>query len=267
MKRAIIPGRHARADLHPVVIDVGAGPMFGRALELAEILQIRRAAGRDHRRVEPVRAHAGERFVVEFLRVGPAGFGGVEHEARKDEALGVRDLARQRNRFGWRLDAGALAARIAFDHDRERAARSGGGLRQACDHGRIVGRDRHVGFALQRAEARHLLFAEQVVADQDIVDAGVRHHLGFADLLAGDAFGAGCDLHVRQHRALVRLDMRAVGDAGRVTSLLHARDVAFDLVHVDHGNRRAVFAGDFGGEGRGHGAFLFPGSSLFYLFT
>ena len=77
----------------------------------------------------------------------------------------------------------------------------------------------------------------------------VGHDLGFADLLAGDALGAGRDLHLRQHRALVRLDVRPVGDAGGVAGRLDARDVALDLVHVDDGAGRAVFAGDFGGEG------------------
>ena len=152
-----------------------------------------------------------------------------------------------------RLDAGALAPGVAFDHDRKRAAGSGGGLRQAGDHGRIVGGDRHVGLGLQRAEAGHLLLADQIVADQDVVDPGIRHHLGLAELLAGDALGAGRDLHLRQQRALVGLDMRPVGDAGGIAGRLDARDVALDAVHVDDGAGRAVFAGDFGGEGRGHG--------------
>jgi len=33
---------------------------------------------------------------------------------------------------------------------------------------------------------------------------------------------------------------------------LNARDIALDAVHVDHGGRRAVVAGDLGGEGCGH---------------
>ena len=145
---------------------------------------------------------------------------------------------------------------VAFDHDRQRAAGSGGGLRQARDHGRIVGGDRHVGLGLQRGEAGHLLLADQIVADQDVVDPGFRHHLGLADLLAGDALGAGRDLHLRQQRALVGLDMRPVGDAGRIAGHLDPRDVALDAVHVDHGAGRAVFTGDLGGEGRGHALLL-----------
>ena len=81
---------------------------------------------------------------------------------------------------------------------------------------------------------------------------GFRHHLGLAELLAGDALRAGRDLHLRQQRALVGLDMRPVGDAGRIAGHLDPRDVALDAVHVDHGAGRAVFTGDFGGEGGGH---------------
>ena len=87
--------------------------------------------------------------------------------------------------------------------------------------------------------------------------AGVGHHLGLAEFLAGDAPGAGGDLKFCQQRALVGLDMRPVGDAGRIAGGLNPRDVALDPVHVDDGGGRAVFAGDFGGEGSGHGSGLF----------
>src|SRR5207302_211530 len=57
-------------------------------------------------------------------------------------------------------------------------------------------------------------------------------------------------------RALVGLDMRPIGEARRLAGGLHPRDVALDLVHVDHGGRRAIVAGDPCGEWRGHGAAL-----------
>ena len=110
---------------------------------------------------------------------------------------------------------------------------------------------------MQPGQPRHLLPADQIVGNQDVVDAGLRHHLGFADFLAGDALGAGLDLHLGEQWALVRLDMRTVGDAGCVAGGLDARDVALDLVHVDDGAGRAVVAGDLGGEGCGHDLSLF----------
>ena len=67
------------------------------------------------------------------------------------------------------------------------------------------------------AEPPIFCVAQEIVADQDVVDAAVDHHLGLAELLAGDALGAGGGLHLGEHRALVRLDVRAVGDAGGVT--------------------------------------------------
>ena len=70
-----------------------------------------------------------------------------------------------------------------------------------------------VGALQQPAEPAHLLLAQQIVADEDVVEAAVDHHLGLAELLAGDALGAGRHLHLGEHRALVRLDVRPVGDA------------------------------------------------------
>ena len=125
-------------------------------------------------------------------------------------------------------------------------------MRQACDRNGIVAGDRHVGFCLQRAEPRHLLLADQIVADQDVVDPGIGHHFGLTELLAGDALGAGLDLHGGDDRALVGLDMRPVGDPCGIAGRLDPRDVALDPVHVDDGDGRAVFTGDSGGEGCGH---------------
>ena len=65
-------------------------------------------------------------------------------------------------------------------------------------------------------------------------------------------FGAGRYLHPCQNRALVGIYMWPVGDAGGVAGRLDPRDIALDPVHVDDGYGRAIFAGDPGGEGRGH---------------
>ncbi len=122
--------------------------MLGRALEFSHVLQVRRAAGGDHRSLESMRAHARQRFIVKILRLDPAGLGWVQHKTGKGQSLRRRDLARQRNGFRWCLDAGALAPGVALDHHRERPAGNRGRLRQARDHGRIVGRYRHTGFCL-----------------------------------------------------------------------------------------------------------------------
>jgi len=126
-------------------------------------------------------------------------------------------------------------------------------LWQAGDHDRIVGGNGHVGLGLQCAQPRHLLLADQIVADQDVVDAGVRHHLGFAEFLAGDAFCAGGDLKLCQHRAFVGLDMRPIGDPGGIAGGLNPRDITLHAVHVDDRGWRAELAGDLDGKGSGHG--------------
>ena len=124
------------------------------------------------------------------------------------------DEPRQLDRLLGGLDAGALAARIALDDDAERAPGDLGRLRQTGQRGRVVGGDDDLSAFQQLAQAAHLLLAQQIVADEDIVDAAVDHHLGLAQLLAGDALGAGRHLHLGEHGALVRLDVRPVGDAG-----------------------------------------------------
>jgi hypothetical protein len=142
------PARLTTGDLHAVVVDVGAGPVLGGTLEFSDILQVRRAAGRNHRGIQPVGADTGQRFVVEFLRFRPAGLGRVQHEAAESQSLRVRDQTGERNRLRRRLDAGALAAGIALDHHRQRPAGSQRGLREAGDHSRAIGGNRHVGFCL-----------------------------------------------------------------------------------------------------------------------
>src|SRR3569623_1207451 len=100
-------------------------------------------------------------------------------------------------------------------------------------------------FGLQRAKPCHLLNADQVEAEQNVSDASGRHHLGLTEFLAGDAASTGVDLHFCQHRALMGLDVRPVGNAGGIAGRLNTRDVALDLVHVDYGAGRADIRGLF----------------------
>jgi hypothetical protein len=39
VQRAIVPARDAGRDLHAVVVDIGAGPMLGGALEFSDVFQ------------------------------------------------------------------------------------------------------------------------------------------------------------------------------------------------------------------------------------
>ena len=119
---------------------------------------------------------------------------------------------------------------------------------QARDHDRVVGRHSDFHLGQQPAEAGHLLLAEEVVGDQDVVLAALGHDLGLAELLAGDAAGARIALHGGDDRALVGLDVRPVGDAGRIAQGLHPRDVALDHVEIDHDGRRPELPRDLAFE-------------------
>ena len=77
----------------------------------------------------------------------------------------------------------------------------------------------------EAAEAADLLLSEQVVADQDVVEPAIDHHLGLADLLAGDALRAGLALHVREPGLLCVLMCGRLATPARRTGL-HAGDVA-----------------------------------------
>ena len=107
--------------------------MLGGALEPADVGEVRRAAGRDDARLEPERADALRRLVEEALRLRPGRLGRIEQEAVEAQAGLLLDEPRQRDRLPGRLDAGALAARVALDDDAERAPGDLGGLRQALD--------------------------------------------------------------------------------------------------------------------------------------
>ena len=81
---------------------------------------------------------------------------------------------------------------------------------------------------------------------------GLRHHLGLAELLAGDPDAPASTCSAGELGQLVRLDVRPDGEAVLVAVGLHPGDVALDRVEVDDGARRAVVAGDFDGEGGSH---------------
>ena len=62
--------------------------------------------------------------------------------------------------------------------------------------------------------------------------------LGLTELLARDPDRTGAHLHVRDRGQLVRLDVRAEGEAMLVAVALHPCDVALDGVEVDSRDRR-----------------------------
>ena len=148
------------------------------------------------------------------------------------------------------LHAVAAAAGVALDQEADIDAVALAGFRKPARHHLVVEHDRHALEAPdQRGEPLGLGVAQHVVGEQDVVgDAGIRHHLDLAELLAGDADRAGVDLQLRQRRDLVRLDVRAVGEAVARERVLRALDVRLDDVEVDD-NRGCIEIGDQSGHG------------------
>jgi hypothetical protein len=83
-----------------------------------------------------------------------------------------------------------------------------------------------------------LALADERIGDEQIVDAGLDHHLRLAELRDGDAPGPGVQLHPREQRRLVRLGVGPEGDAGLVRDRDHLRDVPLDHVEVEQQRRR-----------------------------
>jgi hypothetical protein len=129
--------------------------------------------------------------------------------------------------------------------------------RQSRDDDLIIRSDRDAGFGQQGPKTRDLLVADQIVADEDVVDAGFSHHLGLAQFLAGDALCSDLDLELSEKRTFVRLDVGPVGDARGIADVLDPRDIALDTIHVDDERGRSVLTGDLCGKRTGQGGFLF----------
>ena len=126
-------------------------------------------------------------------------------------------------------------------------------IRPACDqpldHRRVVGGNGDGDALGQRPEPPGLLLAQDIVADQDVVEPAIGHHLGLAELLGGDAASAGLALQLGEGRALVRLDVGPIGDAGLVADGLDAGDIALDPVEIDDDCGGAELARNPGLEG------------------
>src|SRR5262249_18665275 len=116
------------------------------------------------------------------------------------------DAACEACRLLGRLHAGAAEARVALDqHVDVDAVERGGPLARVDGDGDAYPLP-------ERLEPLDLPRADERKADQDVVEACVREDLRLAELLACDAARARGDLHTRDLRELVRLDVRTKRD-------------------------------------------------------
>ena len=91
----------------------------------------------------------------------------------------------------------------------------------------------------QVAEPAELGLPHQRIGDQQVVEAGVGHHLGLAQLGAGDPGGTGLDLHPGDLGRLVGLGVGAEPDPGPAGDGGHLGQVRLQRVQVDQ-QRRGV---------------------------
>ncbi len=136
------------------------------------------------------------------------------------------------------LDAGPGEAGVHLDEEAHLRAGGGERRRKSARHEVRVADDRDRRLARQRREPLGLRRADEREGEQDVADPRGLHHLGLAELLAGDADGSGAKLHVRDRGQLVRLDMRAEGQRVLVAIALHTADVALDRIQVDRRDGR-----------------------------
>src|SRR5438105_66033 len=93
----------------------------------------------------------------------------------------------------------------------------------------------------RRSPLRHIAGvppADEVEGDQQVGEPRVRHHLGLAELLAGQPGRAGVELPARDLDGLVGLDVRPVDESDPVGLRLPARDVRLEPVEIDDRDRR-----------------------------
>ena len=85
----------------------------------------------------------------------------------------------------------------------------------------------------ERHEAVELRLADEVVGQQNVGNAGVRHHLGLAELLAIHALCPEPDLNMGEFGNLVGLDVRAQAQPVPVEIGLATPEVVLHHVEVD----------------------------------
>ena len=241
---AVVQRRPAALHGVHVVENVGAHAQFRQLGQLVRGLRGAGAAPADLRHLD---AGAGEALQCVLQARADDRVGRVDEEAGELQVRPGDDLLRQRNDL-LRRCAGALDFGLQVRHDADADALCRGGGLQAIQHLAVVGAYRDAAAARQPGEARGLLRPDDVVGQLDVIKAGVEKDLDLAQLLAGDADGAGLLLNAGDFRALVRLDVRPKGQAVAVAVSLHARDVAFHAREVDEDGGRVEVTGV------GHGA-------------
>ena len=198
LQRTIVNPGDAGSHHHPVIENTGAGTVLGGALEAPQIHKVGRAAGRNDLRNEAEVGKAFARGIEKLLCRRPAVRRRIEKQAAKLQPRVVPHHFCQRHCLARGFDPGPFPPGVAFDEDIDGAVRRVAGLGIGGKRYRIVGADFQGHPALKRRQPAGSRRADDIGGDQDVPDPGLRHHLGLAKLLAGDADGAGRELPLRE---------------------------------------------------------------------
>ncbi len=154
-------------------------------------------------------------------------------EAGKSEVGGTVDRLREDQRRRARRHAAAVGADIDLNQNIEADARSLGRLGKLGDIAQVIDTDADPGIPRQSGEAGELAMADDLIADQDVVDATFNQRFRLANLLTAGTNGAECDLPARDGRAFVGLRMRPQAHSCGANHGGHAFEVFLERVQFN----------------------------------
>ena len=156
----------------------------------------------------------------------------IGHQAGEAQSLEPVDELGQLGRLLRALDARPAQPCIALDEEVDLHPVPGEHRRETLRDHRRVADDSHLHARRQGGEPLRLRLADEREREQDVLDPGVGHHLGLAELLARDPDRSGLELEPGELGQLVGLDVRAQRHPVLVAVGLHAGDVPLDCVEV-----------------------------------
>ena len=247
-QRAVVERRRSEADLLEILEGVDPGPQLGDARDAHDVPRGRGAADRHH-----VDRHAArpervghpdrdlalattDRRLLDRIR-RPVGVAVVhdpdEREARQlGDPFGQRDGVLRRGRAG--PSRSAVDADDHVDLPPATVEECRGRLRAV----EAVDLEAHLRPIEQGDETGELDLADQRVGHEQVVEPGVDHHLGLAELGDRQADRPVRQLAFGDLAGLVRLGVRAMGHPGLAGDGGHRREVRFESGEVDQRDRR-----------------------------
>ena len=187
-------------------------------------------------------AHRFDRAVDRLAALGRGrkmlGSAVIRLQALEAQMRRIRDPAGEVSGGRSGRDAAALHPDLDLDERPELDAVVARHPRGGVDLLGIIEAQRDLGVLGEPRQASQLRRADDLVADEDVADAGARERFRFRDLLHALADGAERDLPFRDLRAFVGLRVRPEPDTGVARNPRHLLEIALERVEVDDQRRR-----------------------------